>query len=285
MKTDCNGLRLHVQPHGRRDVSAQFDGGLITSDAGGLLLREVESRLGIIKQFATCFTDFRDEELTEFSAQELLAQRVMGLALGYEDLNDHESLRNDPMLALLVGREDLLGEDRFDRLDRGHALAGKSTLNRLELTGAGASETSRYKKVVAHHRKIDDFLVDLFLQMETPTPDSKPPTEIVLDVDATDDPVHGHQLGRFFQGYYKSYCYLPLYIFCGEFLLCAKLRPSDIDGSAGCVEQLARIVARIRQRWPQVRIVVIVASVGNAPCVGAKKTTSITCSGWRKTHA
>jgi hypothetical protein len=245
-----------VQPHGRRDVSAQFDGGLITSDAGGLLLREVESRLGIIKRFATCFTDFRDEELTEFSAQELLAQRVMGLALGYEDLNDHESLRNDPMLALLVGREDLLGEDRFDRRDRGHALAGKSTLNRLELTGAGASEKSRYKKVVAHHRKIDDFLVDLFLQMETPTPDSKPPTEIVLDVDATDDPVHGHQLGRFFQGYYKSYCYLPLYIFCGEFLLCAKLRPSDIDGSAGCVEQLARIVVRIRQRWPQVRIVV-----------------------------
>lgn len=256
MKTECNGLQLNVKAHGRREVVAQFDGGLITSDAGGLLLREVESRIGIVKQFAECFTDFRDEDLSEFSKQELLAQRIMALALGYEDVNDHDSLRDDPLLALLVGREDLLGDDRVDPRDRGHALAGKSTLNRIELTPAGASEKSRYKKVVAHHRRIDDFLVDLFLQMETPTSDSPPPAEIVLDVDATDDPLHGHQLGRFFQAYYKAYCYLPLYIFCGESLLCAKLRPSNIDASAGFVEQLSRIVARIRTRWPQVQIIV-----------------------------
>ncbi len=256
MKTECNGLSLVVKSHGRREVVAQFDGGLITSDAGGLLLREVEARLGIVKQFAACFTDFRDEDLIEFSKQELLTQRIMALALGYEDVNDHDALRGDPLLALLVGREDLLGGDRLDPRDRGQALAGKSTLNRIELTQAGASEKSRYKKVLAHHRQIDNFLVDLFLQMETPTADTQPPAEIVLDVDATDDPLHGHQLGRFFQAYYKEYCYLPLYIFCGEALLCAKLRPSNIDASAGFVEQLARIVARLRERWPQVRIVV-----------------------------
>jgi len=226
-------LQLDVKPHGRREVVAQFNGGLITSDAGGLLLWEVEVRLGIVKQFADCFTDFRDEDITEFSKQELLTQRIMALALGYEDVNDHDSLRSDPLLALLVGREDLLGDDRLDRRDRGHALAGKSTLNRIDMTRAGASEKSRYKKDVAHHRRIDGFLVDLFLQMETPTPDTQPPAEIVLDVDATDDPLYGHQLGHFFQAYYKEYCYLPLYIFCGESLLCTKLRPSNIDASAG----------------------------------------------------
>ena len=251
MSTECNGFRLKMERHGRREVVAQFDGGLITSDAGGLLLREADSRLQIIQQFADCFTDYRDPDLVDFTKQELLAQRVMGLALGYEDLNDHEFLRSDPLLALLVGRDDILGQERENPRDRGKPLAGKSTLNRIELTPAGASQKSRYKKVVAHHQRIDNFFVDLFLQWHRKTPH-----EIVLDVDATDDPLHGHQLGRFFHGYYKEYCYLPLYIFCGDFLLCSKLRPSNIDGSAGVVEQLERIVSRIRERWPKVRILV-----------------------------
>jgi hypothetical protein len=173
------------------------------------------------------------------------------LALGYEDLNDHDALRHDPLLAVLVGKADPTGQDRRRRQDRGKSLAGKSTLNRLELTPVGADEKSRYKKVVARHRDIENFFVEMFLSLH-PTP----PKEIVLDFDATDDPIHGHQLGRFFHGYYDGYCYLPLYIFCGEHLLCAKLRPSDIDGAAGSAKQLAKIVEQIRRAWPTVRIIV-----------------------------
>ena len=251
MKTQCNGLQPSFVGPGRREIVAQFDGGMITSDGGGLLLREADERFGILDELAGCFTDHRDEELVEFTARELLAQRVMGLALGYEDLNDHDQLRWDPLLALLVGRQDITGRDRVDPRDRGKPLAGKSTLNRLELTRAAASEKSRYQKIVAHHDKIDRFLVDTYLRLNP-----EPPEEIVLDLDATDDPLHGNQLGRFFHGYYKSYCYLPLYIFCGEFLLAAKLRPSNLDASAGSVEQLRRIVSQIRQCWPQVRIII-----------------------------
>lgn len=251
MKTQCNGFRPSFGGGGRREIVAEFNGGMITSDGGGLLLREADESFGVLDEFAKCFTDYRDEELVEFSKRELLSQRVMGLALGYEDLNDHDQLRLDPLLALLVGRRDITGQDRVDPRDRGKPLAGKSTLNRLELTRAAASEKSRYQKVVAHHDKIDRFLVDLYLRLNP-----QPPQEIVLDLDATDDPLHGNQLGRFFHGYYKSYCYLPLYIFCGEFLLAAKLRPSNIDASAGSVEQLRRIVSQIRQSWPGVRIII-----------------------------
>lgn len=251
MKTHCNGFELSFAGPKRREIVAQFDGGKITSDGGGLLLREADERFGILDGFAACFTDYRDEELVDFSKRELLAQRVMGLALGYEDLNDHDQLRFDPLLALLVGRRDITGQDRADRRDRGKPLAGKSTLNRLELTRAAASEKSRYQKIVAHHNKIDRFLVDLYQRLNP-----EPPKEIVLDLDATDDPLHGNQLGRFFHGYYKSYCYLPLYIFCGEFPLAAKLRPSNIDASAGSVEQLQRIVSQIRESWPSVRIII-----------------------------
>ena len=180
-----------------------------------------------------------------------MAQRIFALALGYEDLNDHDALRYDPLLAVLVGKADPTGQDRRRREDRGKSLAGKSTLNRLELTPVGADEKSRYKKVVARHRDLENFFVEMFLALH-PTP----PQEIVLDFDATDDPIHGHQLGRFFHGYYDGYCYLPLYIFCGEHLLCAKLRPADIDGAAGSVKQLARIVERIRLAWPKMRIIV-----------------------------
>jgi hypothetical protein len=187
----------------------------------------------------------------EHSVGHLIAQRVFALALGYEDLNDHDALRHDPLLAVLVGKADPSGQNRRRRDDRGKSLAGKSTLNRLELTPVGADGKSRYKKVVARHPDIEAFFVDIFLALHP-----HPPEEIVLDLDATDDPIHGHQLGRFFHGYYDGYCYLPLYIFCGEFLLCAKLRPSDIDGAAGSVKQLRKIVARIRRVWPKVRIIV-----------------------------
>lgn len=251
MSTECNARDFDFQGLGSREVTARFDGGAITSDAGGLLLREVEAKTGILRRFAACFTDHRDPELVEHTVYELVAQRVYALALGYEDLNDHEALRHDPLLAVLVGKPDPTGQDRRCPRDRGKSLAGKSTLNRLELTPAGADPTSRYKKIVARHRDIEEFFVDTFLALH-----STPPEEIVLDLDATDDPIHGHQLGRFFHGYYDGYCYLPLYIFCGEHLLCAKLRPADIDGAAGSVKHVAKIVHKIRAAWPNVRIVV-----------------------------
>jgi hypothetical protein len=251
MPTECNAREFDFQGLGSRAVTARFDGGAITSDAGGLLLREVEAKTGILRRFADCFTDHRDPERVEHTVSELMAQRIFALALGYEDLNDHDALRHDPLLAVLVGKADPTGRDRRRREDRGKSLAGKSTLNRLELTPVGADEKSRYKKVVARHRDIENFFVEMFLSLH-PTP----PKEIVLDFDATDDPIHGHQLGRFFHGYYDGYCYLPLYIFCGEYLLCAKLRPSDIDGAAGSVKQLAKIVEQIRLAWSDVRIIV-----------------------------
>lgn len=251
MTTECKAREFDFQALGSRTVTARFDGGAITSDAGGLLLREVEAQTGILRRFAACFSDYRDPERIEHTVGELLAQRVFGLALGYEDLNDHDTLRHDPLMAVLVGKSDPLGEGRRRGEDRGKSLAGKSTLNRLELTPVGADATSRYKKVVARHRDIDSFFVETFLTLRP-----VPPAEIVLDLDATDDPLHGHQLGRFFHGYYDSYCYLPLYIFCGEHLLCAKLRPADIDGAAGAVKHLAKIVQQVRGRWPAVRVLV-----------------------------
>jgi hypothetical protein len=251
MQTQCSQKTFQFQDLGRRKVAARFDGGPITSDAGGLLLREVDQQLGIIRQLARCFSDRRDEELIEHSVEELLRQRIFGLALGYEDLNDHDQLRHDPLLATLVGKSDPSGGDRLRKRDQGKALAGRNTLNRLELTPRGAKAGSRYKKIVADSGQIESLFVDLFLQLHP-----KPPERIVLDLDATDDPLHGDQLGKFFHGYYKCYCYLPLYVFCGDHLLSAKLRPSDIDAAAGSVKQLARIVEHIRRQWPEVEIVV-----------------------------
>jgi len=248
--TECNTERMAFQPLGRREVVGAFDGGTITSDAGGLLLREVEQRTGIIRQFAACFIDHRDAELIEHTVEELVAQRVYGLALGYEDLNDHDRLRLDPLLATLVGKADPTGQDRRRERDRGKPLAGKSTLNRLELTPVGADDASRYKKIPADTKRIERLFVEFFIQAQP-----RPPERIVLDLDATDDPVHGNQLGRFFHGYYQEYCYLPLYIFCGDELLGAWLRPSDIDGSAGALKKVAAIVRRLREVWPGVQIV------------------------------
>jgi hypothetical protein len=249
--TECIQSTFDFQALAGRQVTARFNGGTITSDAGGLLLRELDARTDIIGEFARCFEDFRDPELIDFSVEELLKQRIFALCLGYEDLNDHDQLRRDPLLAVLVGRSDPTGQDRIDPRDRGAPLAGKSTLNRLELTPSRAGPRSRYKKIAARHGQIEAFFVNTFLAL---TPQA--PEEIVLDFDATDDPLHGHQLGRFFHGYYDGYCYLPLYVFCGEHLLCAKLRPANIDACLGSLNVLQQLVARIRQQWPAVRIIV-----------------------------
>jgi hypothetical protein len=251
MKTHCNQKTFDFQTQNSRKIVAHFNGGNITSDAGGLLLQQAERVTGIISQFADCFTDHRDGDLSEFTVKELLAQRIFALALGYEDLNDHDELRNDPLLAVMVGKKDPTGKERIRKRDKGKPLAGKSTLNRLELTPVRANKRSRYKKITINRHAVDVFFTDIFVQSY-----DEPPSTIVLDLDATDDPIHGHQLGRFFHGYYKNYCYLPLYIFCGEHLLCARLRPSDIDASAGSVKELERIVWQIRSKWPDVRIII-----------------------------
>jgi DDE family transposase len=248
--TECSPSEFTFQPLFSRQVIGQFNGGRITSDGGALLLREVEHRTGIIKRFADCFTDHRAANRIEHSVPELVAQRVYALALGYEDLNDHDQLRADPLLAVLANKRNPEGQDRQRERDRGKALAGKSTLNRWELTPAEITGQERYAKIVMDAAAIDQLLLDVFLEAH-----ATPPTEIVLDLDATDDPLYGKQEGGFFHGYYGHYCYLPLYIFCGEHLLCARLRPSNIDASAGSQEEVERIVKHIRLHWPEVRII------------------------------
>ena len=252
MDTQCTPTQLEFHALGRREIIGKFDGGTITSDAGGLLLREAEKRTSIISGFADCFEDLRNPEAIEHTVKDLVAQRIYGLALGYEDLNDHDDLRRDPLFAVLVGKEDPEGEKRVRVQDRGKAAAGKSTLNRLELTPAVPTAAElRYKKIIMNPEKVDRLFVDTFIKAHVQAPE-----EIVLDVDATDDPLHGKQENRFFHGYYMNYCYLPLYIFCGEFLLCARLRPSNIDAAEGTVEELERIIGLIREAWPDVRIIV-----------------------------
>ncbi|MCP4343096.1 MAG: IS1380 family transposase [Desulfobulbaceae bacterium] len=251
MKTECIPEQIEFHSLGRRNIVGQFDGGRITSDGGGILLREVESRTHILKRLSQCFHDYRNPELVEHTLESLIKQRVYGLALGYEDLNDHDELRQDALLALLCDKQDVTGSDRQREQDKGKALAGKSTLNRLELTPHNATAEHRYKKIVADPDAMDHLLTDLFIESYETAP-----TQIVLDVDATDDPVHGNQEGKFFQGYYRHYCYLPLYIFCDEQLLCARLRTADQDGAAGTREEISRIVTDLRKAWPQVHIIV-----------------------------
>jgi hypothetical protein len=217
-----------------------FDGGAITSDAGALLLRATDGAVRLLERFACCFIDRRRPALVEHAIRTLIGQRVFGIALGYEDINDHDELRHDPVMAVLAGK---LAARRKDCAPA----AGKSTLNRLELSREVAT---RYHKIAHDPAAIERLFVTLFLDAHEAVP-----REIILDLDATDDPLHGHQEGRFFHGYYDCYCYLPLYVFCGRHLLAAKLRPANIDASAGAVEEIARIVAQIRERWPQTRIV------------------------------
>lgn len=251
MQPHDTSLAFNFQPLGAREVQADFNAGFITSDAGGLLLRELDASTRVIERFARCFTDHRDPDSIEHTVQHLLGQRVYGLILGYEDLNDHETLRVDPLLATLVGKLDPTGSDRLLFRDKGKPLAGKSTLNRLELTPPDASEKSRYKKIVYHPDRIDELLVELFVEFT-----SEEPEEIILDFDTTDDPVHGNQEGRFFHGYYDCYCYLPLYVFCGDDLLLSRMFTADTDPAKAALLELPDLVKRIRQRWPRVRIIV-----------------------------
>jgi hypothetical protein len=240
MPTECNPELFEFAPVGRRAVVAGFDGGAITSDAGALLLGATDRTIRLIARFAECFIDRRCPELVEHLVPTLVGQRVFGIALGYEDINDHDDLRHDPVMAVLAGK---LQAWRADCAP----VAGKSTLNRLELSRDTAT---RYHKIAHDPAAIERLFVTVFLEAH-----KSAPKEIILDLDATDDPLHGHQEGRFFHGYYDCYCYLPLYVFCGDHLLAAKLRPANIDASAGAVEEVAWIVAQIRARWPQVRII------------------------------
>ena len=251
MATDCTPRQFEFQAAGRRKVKARFDGGTVCSDGGALLLHEVERQRGILRRLASCFTDFRDPRLVEHSVEELVRQRIYGIALGYEDLVDHEQLRKDPLLAVLAGKHDPTGATRRQSADRGKPLAGKSTLHRLEWGLAGEAEQDRYCRIVLDTEAMDRFFVEVFLDGHLEMPE-----QLILDLDATDDRIHGSQEGRFFHGYYGGYCYLPLYIFCGTHLLCARLRRSNIDASEGSVKELERIVGPIRQRWPEVKLLV-----------------------------
>jgi DDE family transposase len=241
MPTECSGDLFGFAPVEGREVVAAFDGGAITSDAGALLLGATDRAIGMMERFAACFHDERRQDLIEHEVVTLLGQRVFAIALGYEDLNDHDALRHDPMMAVLAGKLEAHRKECAP-------VAGKSTLNRLELS---CLEPSRYHKISHNPVAIRRLMVDLFLEAH-----DRAPSEIILDLDATDDPVHGEQEGRFFHGYYDCYCYLPLYVFCGRHLLDAKLRRASLDAADGAVEAVARIVFQIRCRWPKVRIVV-----------------------------
>jgi hypothetical protein len=234
--TECNQSEFGFEACGRREIVARFDGGTISSDGGAFLLRQTDKRLNLLPRLAQCFLDGRNQDLIEHSIQEMLSQRVYGLALGYEDINDHEQLRKDPVFGILAGREEL-----------DEPLAGKSTLNRMEL---GAGTPDRYKKITFWKEGLDELLVQVFLESHRSAPE-----QIVLDVDTTDLPLHGKQEGRFFHGYYDNYCYLPLYVFCGDHVLCARLREANHDASFGCLTEIGRIVTQIRAAWPEVKII------------------------------
>jgi len=234
--TECTQTQFAFQAHFSRQLTGRFDGGTMTSDAGGLLLRETDRRMNLLPRLAACFLDGRDPDRVQHSVAEMVSQRVSALALGYEDLNDHEQLRQDPVLKLLSGQQDLE-----------QPLAGKSTLNRLEL-GTGAN--TRYKKITFWKHSMDELLVNVFVEAHATAPQ-----EIVLDIDTTDVALHGNQEGRFFHGYYDHYCYLPLYIFAGEHVLCARLRPANIDGAAGSLEEIRRIVEQLRTHWSDTRVI------------------------------
>jgi hypothetical protein len=241
MPTECSQDSFDFGTVDGRSVVGTFDGGAITSDGGALLLGATDRAIGLVERFARCFSDARDPALIEHTIETLVGQRIFGLALGYEDLNDHDQLRTDPVMATLAGKLEARREDCAP-------LAGKSTLNRLEQSLRGG--IGRYHKIGYDAAAVEALFVELFLDAHP-----QPPGEIVLDLDATDDPLHGHQEGRFFHGYYDCYCYLPLYVFCGRHLLAAKLRRANIDAAHGAREEIARIVTQIRRRWPRVRII------------------------------
>lgn len=237
--TECTQDSLEFEGHFSRQVTASFDGGTLTIDGGGLLLRQADKRIGLLKRLGGCFTDCRRADRVEHPLGQMLAQRIYGLALGYEDLNDHEQLRHDPLMAVLAGKKKI-----------GQQLAGKSTLNRMELSPAGDGLKERYSKISYSAEAIDELLVTVFQESQV-----RAPRRIVLDLDATDVPLHGQQEKRFFHGYYNHYCYLPLYVFCGDHLLRARLRPANIDGSAGSLAEVKAVVAQLRVKWPRTQII------------------------------
>src|SRR5215211_2183495 len=239
MPADCSAEQFDFGIVEGREVVASFDAGVVTSDAGALLLGATDRAIDLMDRFAKCFRDRRRADLIEHEVVTLVGQRVFAIALGYEDLNDHDDLRHDPVLAVLAGKLSARREDCAP-------VAGKSTLNRLELS---RPEPTRYHKIAYDQQAIESLAVELFLEAH-----KRAPKQIVLDLDATDDPLHGHQEGRFFHGYYDCYCYLPLYVFCGRHLLAARLRRANIDASAGAGEEVARIIGQIRRRWPRVRV-------------------------------
>jgi hypothetical protein len=234
--TECSQSGFGFEACGTREIVARFDGGTISSDGGAFLLRQTDKRLNLMPRLGECFLDGRNQDRIEHTVAEMLAQRVYGLALGYEDLNDHEQLRKDPVFGILAGREEMDAP-----------LAGKSTLNRMEM---GAGVRDRYKRITFWKDSIDELMVKIFIESHPGAP-----PEIVLDVDTTDLPLHGKQEGRFFHGYYDNYCYLPLYIFCGDHVLCARLREANHDAAFGCLTEIKRIVTQLRAAWPEVKIV------------------------------
>jgi len=248
--TECTTKKINFQDLDNKKVIASFDGGNISSDSGGLLLREIENKIHFVDEFSKCFIDYRNESYIEHSLEELLTQRIFGICLGYEDLNDHDDIRRDPLFATLCNKTDPEGNDRKLIRDKGKALAGKSTLNRLETAREGIQNKERYKKICYDNSKIENYFVNIFLK----TYHTKNPKEIIIDLDATDDRIHGKQENAYFHGYYGHYCYLPLYIFCEGYLLQAKLIPCNIDASEGAKEELERIIPMIRNQWRDVKI-------------------------------
>ncbi len=231
----------------RRPLVAEFNGGEISSDAGLLLIRQIDQHYGLSQQIAACFTDHRDPSRVEHSIEAMVAQRLYGLVQGYEDLNDHETLRGDVMLGLAVGK---LERQRGE----GAPLAGKSTLNRLEQSyrrDDSAAVNPRYVKTTVDPVSLEAVLLSLFFAQQTTTP-----KHLMLDMDVTDDTTYGEQEGADFNGYYQSTCYTPLYIFCGRQLLVARLRPANVDPAAGALEELQRIIPAIQAQWPEVKILV-----------------------------
>ena len=251
MNTVCKNENVEFGSIKGREIIGRFDGGSITSDGGSVLLQEAEKRVGVIRALSGCFEDHRDPLRIEHTVEQLLSQRIYGLCSGYEDLNDHDALRGDPLFGLICGKADPSGNDRRRERDRGKPLCGKSTLNRLELSVPDEAEKDRYKKIVADTDKMDEVFVEVFLKLS-----GEAPEQIILDMDPTDVPLHGNQEGRHFHGYYDCYCYLPRYIFCGNHLLSISFHTADEDPAEGAEEELSRIVKRIREVWPDTRIIV-----------------------------
>ena len=250
--TECKQQTFGFQGQKRREVKAGFDGGYVSSDGGILLLREVSERLGTLKRFSECFEDCRNPILIEHTVEELLSQRVYGLACGYEDLNDHDELRSDPAFALAIGKKDLEGKERQREQDKGKSLAGRSTLNRLELSGRVVKPNERYKKIFCNERKVGKFFVDEFVRSRR----GKKVKRLILDLDRTGYPLYGEQEGRYFLKYYNDYCYTPLYIFCEEMLLQARLGTGDNAAFYGVTSELSFLIPELKKHFPKARIIV-----------------------------